>query len=140
MGIRCIVFKFRKQFSEVKAIDNWNISYGSTQGDFDNDGKKDLVTREGCAYLTKVNINNMPVTSQCTDIYTTDMYKGQFPQVGQSFNFSSNYTYVARQNDGSWIIEAAFPFTRVEISKIGSDGTLTHFSNPPLAVIDNIYL
>lgn len=127
-----------QKFNSVQSIDNWDVTRGSATGDFDNDGKKDLITREGCAYLTKANINKIPQANQCSDVYTNEMYKGQFPTLGQKYVFSANYTYIAMQKNGTWLIESVFSPTRIYIYKIGPDGMLTHSPTPLIAVMDSV--
>lgn len=82
------------------------MTVGSTNGDFDNDGKQDLIDSTGCAFLTEANIESVAKSNLCTSVYSDEMYKGKYPTIGQAFVFSKDYTYVAKKNE-KWEIHSA---------------------------------
>src|SRR3989344_9600676 len=77
--------KFNR-FEDYKRLYNWDLKQ-SAVGDFDNDGKKDVISYIGCAFLSSVSIQNIPQNQQCTEKGTTTViyYPDKSIKIGQKY-------------------------------------------------------
>lgn len=52
-------------FTDYRPLNNWDLS-NHARGDFDRDGKDDLITFTGCAFLSAVDLEQIPSATRCT--------------------------------------------------------------------------
>ena len=107
-----------QSFQEYESLKNWNVRSHAT-GDFDNDGKKDIVIFTGCAFLSSVSEENIPSDRKCTASGMSRISSESDHKVGQKYiDFSEtdwtefnnrqvmDYAYMGKSQEGKWLIYA----------------------------------
>lgn len=108
-----------QNFQDYKPLDNWNLDKHAI-GDFDNDGKEDMVTFTGCAFLSSVNEDNISADRRCTASGMSNLvFKDSDNKVGQKYvdisetdlggNFGYgvvSYAYMGENQEREWNIYA----------------------------------
>jgi len=103
-------------FQNYHRLVNWD-STAHGDDDFDNDGKKDLITASGCAFLSSVKIDSIPGTQRCkADKLVGSFFKDGTERTGQKYiptdlDFSYidsrlpvSHSYLARNKGENWKI------------------------------------
>jgi hypothetical protein len=53
------------RFERYERLMNWDLRQHA-RGDFDGDGAEDLITFTGCAFISSVDVTEIPASEQCT--------------------------------------------------------------------------
>lgn len=106
------------RYTSYESIYNWNLPI-HPRGDYDKDGKQDLISFSGCAFLSRVTPDQIPVNSRCiatgiSGFVGDTINKGQ---IGQKYTITDTYdldlgffakgidhSYLEMQRDGNWYI------------------------------------
>lgn len=106
------------KFEKYEPLKNWDLDRNAI-GDFDNDGKKDLISLTGCAFLSSVGVNNILQEKRCTaNEIVPAYYEGKKDIIGQKYieidknnidlnlyNSSSiTHSFVAKNKNENWKI------------------------------------
>jgi len=113
-------YQFNK-FEKYERLYNWNLKEYAV-GDFDSDGQKDVISYTGCAFLSSVNIKDIPQNQQCTAKGTTVVvyYPDKSEKIGQKYisikkfnlepedthaeNRPISHSYLFKKQNGNWKI------------------------------------
>ena len=149
-GLLVLIFFFDPKFNKFENYErlyNWDLKQYAV-GDFDNDGKKDVISYTGCAFLSSVSIQNIPQNQQCTEKGTTTViyYPDKSIKIGQKYipiqtinldieSFRGtkrpvSHSYLFKKQNENWKI-----FVNSEglaIFEIRKDGLLQEVSNVPI--------
>src|SRR3989344_7560640 len=138
--------KFNR-FEDYKRLYNWNLKQYAV-GDFDSDGQKDIISYTGCAFLSSVNIKDIPQNQQCTAKGTTVVvyYPDKSEKIGQKYisikkfnlepedthaeNRPISHSYLFTKQNGNWKI---FVNSReLAIFEIRKDSLLQKMNSVPI--------
>ena len=127
-------------FQDYRRLINWD-SPANADGDFDNDGKKDLITASGCALLSSMKVENIPENQKCrADKLVNIIFKDGTERIGQKYASSDSdfsyidpktpifHSYLAKDNGENWKIFVNFGKS-LKIYEIKSDGSLVDNGN-----------
>lgn len=106
-------------FEKYHRLWNWDLRQHA-RGDFDNDGKEDLISFTGCAFLSSVEPNKIPSQQTCTATGIADLFlKNNENKIGQKYletdiydlNLSAldkkeliYHSYLGKNNNENWKI------------------------------------
>lgn len=106
-----------QRFEKYEKILNWELPQHA-RGDFDGDGKEDLVSFTGCAFFSLAEADNIPEKKRCTATGIAMIaYPDQSTRIGQKYidtdvvdlnlAFTSNtvkivHSYIAKNKNENW--------------------------------------
>lgn len=106
------------RFEESHRLWNWDLK-NHAQGDFDQDGNEDLITFTGCAFFSRVQVEDIPAAQQCTATGIARLTLLNDNQVGQKYittsrfdlnlntsdpDFTVTHSYLGKNSDQNWRI------------------------------------
>lgn len=107
------------RFEKYHSLWNWDLSQHAI-GDYDGDGKEDLISFTGCAFLSASNTSEIPETGRCiASGITTIFFPGEENLIGQKYILTDLYdlslealdkgslishSYLGKDEDKNWQI------------------------------------
>ncbi len=90
-----------RQWKEFYSINDWNLSKHFIN-DIDSDGKEDLVTINGCVFLSTLVDKDINFGSKCLNEVTTSVFAELGNSVGQKMWQNSSRSFIVKTNDNEW--------------------------------------
>lgn len=132
------------RFEKYERLNNWDLGNHAV-GDFDGDGKKDLVDSRGCAFFSSLDTDKINQKQQCVASMMTKMYLNNKGIIGQKYipmeasnleardfqggNNSISHTYLFKKPNENWKIFVNSG--ELSIFEIRKDGLLKKLDNVP---------
>lgn len=93
-------------WKEYHSLNNWNLPTHAIL-DIDNDGTDDLISYTGCAHISSVNDDFVPVENQCDESEFTFPFIEEDNTLGQIIrqdnnNFFLRKSYLVRTQENDW--------------------------------------
>ena len=123
-------------YQDRKSLDNWDLPHHVWKQDLDGDGKNDLVSFRGCAYLSRANSDQISDDNKCDLSYVAPLAgESSSELMGEKYidfnNLNTNnyrgafYSYMFQNESDRWhIVVKENMFGPIKTLKIRDDGLL----------------
>jgi hypothetical protein len=136
------------RFESYYRLWNWDLKHHARGADFDHDGQDDLITFTGCAILSSVEADSIPLSQQCTAEGIARVLAGSREiQIGQKYVPTNrtaltldgaynedlmSHSYLGKNKNENWKI---FVNSKrgLEVYEIGADGLLQPVDEIPFS-------
>lgn len=138
-------------YSSYESMYNWDLP-AHPRGDFDKDGKEDLISFTGCAFLSSVSVEQIPEENRCAATRISSFVSSTInaEEIGQKYTITEEYdldlkffatgihhSYLEQKENSNWHI-AIKDTSGLRRYVIGEDGLLKEIPVSVLYRIDEM--
>lgn len=132
-------FSLTQRYRRYFALYNWDLPFHAIS-DFDQDGRKDEIAFNGCAYLSTIHTNSFSISPECNPTkkisYIVDPEIDKNAQ-GQKLPFGDP-SFLVQTKVGSWKYYA-YGFFRQNIYELGKDNIFHKVQPTILDIVDYVW-